>query len=444
MFPADIHQLIVSFIDNFTDLMSWRHTCRDTFHEYTASFCCTRMYPFMITPHVNVTEDTNLSLLSRRHYIKSLTITNGRVKNEHICNMINLERLIIQTKNIYLTENAFSRLSNLKTLHCHCHININDATLQRLPNLTDLDCSYCYEITGKALSQMTNLVRLNCLGVPLNMLDDLNLSFIENLTKLEELTINDNIYKYKNELSNLVNLKQLNIPHNRVLHNIIRPDIAKLLPKLEYVECGDYEFTDEHIMYLSNIKSLICGKNSFFTDLSLKNLTKLEIFDIANAHMIVSVSVFKSLVNLTEFHSGRVQFPDIAFINMSNMESLYCDDNTIITDMCLSYMPNLTNLDCGRNKNFTDSGISQLEYLESLECGSNITITDYSLFNLPYLTKLGCGLNRNFRHGLLNIATNLVRLSRVCGMITDTPEYNEFIKIYNKASDEIFRYNRKR
>ena len=431
MFPVDIHELIISFISNFTDLMNWRHTCREFFHDYTASFYCTRMYPFMITPYVNVTDDTNLSLLSRRHYVKSLTISKGRIKNEHIWNMTALERLIIRTKNIYLNEGAFIRLSNLRTLHCNWHININDTVLQRLPNLTDLDCSYCYEITGKALAQMTNLVKLNCLGVPVNVQDDLNVSFIGHLTKLEELTINDSVYRYKTELSRLVNLRRLNIPRDK-----LRPDAVKILPRLEYVECGDYEYTDEHIMYLTNLKYLSGGKNSFFTDLSLKNLTSLEIFKPNRAKMSVSVGTIGSLVNLTVFHCGTLQVPDFAFLRMQRLLQLYCDDNLVVTDIGLSYIPNLITLDCGRNTNFTDKGVSQLTSLRALDCGSNVNLTDNTLSKLPFLIDLGCGLNRNFRDGLRNITTQLISLTRMCGTLND-PTDKPFIKIFNASAYEI-------
>lgn len=433
MFPADLQDIIISFIANFIDLMSWRHTNRSTFHDYTASFYCTRMYPFIKTPYVNVTVDTNLSLLRRRYqYVTSLVITKGRITNEYLASLINLEYLELSNRDLCLTEFAFGGLLNLRSLHCNNCAFIDYSILKKLPNLTDLECSSCVRVTSLSLSQLTNLVKLTCVNIL-----DLNTSFVGNLTKLEDLTIDASVYNHKIELSYLTNLKRLYTPYDK-----IHPDIVKILPKLESIECGDYEFTDEHITNLTNLKSLICGKNCFFTDLSLKKLTKLEIFNIGKSDVIISVSIFRSLVNLTEFHSGGAQFPDVAFINMTNMEVLYCDDNFALTDMCLSYMPNLTSIDCGRNTNFTDNGISQLTYLKKLDCGSNIILTDYTLYKLQFLTNLCCGFNRNFRGELRNITTRLTSLTRMCGTLGT--EQGDFIRIFNMSIDEIHIYNKHR
>ena len=38
MFPIDIQSIIVSYIDNETDLISWKHTCKQTFNPFIANF----------------------------------------------------------------------------------------------------------------------------------------------------------------------------------------------------------------------------------------------------------------------------------------------------------------------------------------------------------------------------------------------------------------------
>ena len=46
----DIHDVILSYIDNITDILSWRHTCRYFFiNKQKPNFICRETYPFFIT-----------------------------------------------------------------------------------------------------------------------------------------------------------------------------------------------------------------------------------------------------------------------------------------------------------------------------------------------------------------------------------------------------------
>lgn len=428
IFPTDIHDLIVSFMDNFNDLLSWRHLCRDTFHDYTATFYCHKMYPFIITPLVDANEDTNVHLLSRRTYVKSLIINNYTFKDEHLMNLKNLESLQFMS-HIYgmsMSSFAFANLTKLQKLICSNSICLNDNALSKLTSLTQLNCNNCQNLSAKSLSKLVNLTILNCEGIP-----RLDMSFVRNLTKLECLTISSSIQDDKESLGSLVNLKHLHISKLS-----IKPDSLKWLPKLEYLNCGDYDYTDEHIMHLSNLTILICRKNCFFTDLSLSNLTKLESFKINNADLIISEEVFNKLVHLMELNCGKVQMSDNVIKNFNKLISLQCEDNLLLTDEAIKHLPNLTELDCGRNENFTDAGLIYLQKLEILNCGSNTNITDLTLYNLSEIISLSCGFNRNFGKGLQMLSNKLHSIEWIHK--SDDESMNpEFIKMVRSIKNSL-------
>jgi hypothetical protein len=232
------------------------------------------------------------------------------------------------------------------------------------------------------------------------------------------LSIFDAVQNNKESMSKLINLKTLHLSDN----SKIKPEIIKLLPKLELVDCGIYEFTDDHLINLTNIRKLICGINCFFTDLSFRQLTKLKILDIDWAHILLDDDTFSTLTELTELHLGnRLILTDQVFINMSKMRKLYCDRNIYITDNCLKYMPNLIELDCGSNNNFTDNAIIELHDLEILRCGECINITDNCLKHMSNLIELDCGNNNNFTDSAIMKLHNLETLKcGNCTNITDT------------------------
>ena len=426
MLLSDIHDIIASFLNNFTDLMSWRHTCHGNFHDYTAHFYCTRMYSFIKTPYVRIDHSTNLSLLRRRDYIESIIIANKYIEDEHIMNLTNLKYMKIWPLPFILTDVAFIKLSNLKVLLCPVSNYINDNVLKRLPNLTELDCTECKLVTSESLVLLTNLVKLTCINNP-----TLDTSFVKKLTKLEHLTIDNSVQNYNDALCRLEKLKRLNIPNEAIY-----PDNARVLLNLEYINCGHYEYTDEHIMHLTNLKYLVCGRNSFFTDISVKNLEKLEIFITNNTNLAISIEAFNCLENLREFYSGNLQISDLSFEKLSKLEILHCESNCLLTDTCLSYVPNLIELNCGQNTNFTDNGVSQLSNLRILNCGANTNLTDLTLSKLSNLTRLNCGHNRNFRHELQKISYRLISLEYIFNN-SDNGKFNEFMNLFISLSKQV-------
>lgn len=426
MFPSEIDDNIVMFISEFKDFMNWRHTCSSHYRDYFVSFYCTRMYPFINTPFVIANGNTNLSLLERRTYIKALKICNHKFGDNHLINLSNLEYLEFQNNPMFITDIGFNNMSNLKILHCRNSYKMNDYILYKLTGLIELDCRNCPYVTDKSLSLLVDLVKLVCTDN-----SNLNTSFVRYLTKLEELTIDSTVQNYRSAISNLVNLKRLTLNKDN-----ISPDIIKILPKLEYVNCKAFEYTDEHIMNLCNLRELICGPESFFTDLSFRNLTKLEIFKINHANIIISHETFGQLVNLMEFYSGSLQVTDIAFKNLSKMRILYCDNNIVLTDACLEYMQNLAELSFGRNTNFTDDAVSKLKKLVKLDCGSNHQITDITIFNLPLLTSVNCGFNRNLTKSIISIKDQLMEIDRIY-RIDDETTYKEFDTLFRSIRINI-------
>jgi len=396
--PFDLHDIIMSFISNFKDLMSWRHTCKSTFHDYTASFYCSKMYRFIKTPLINITDDTNLNLLNTRTYAESIIISKYMIQDEDLINLKNITYLkFYNTYGYCLTSKIFNHLPKLKTLICNNVTFLND----------------------QALSQLTNLTYLNCQNNPY-----LNISVsIKNLTKLITLIV-DNVYEQdKINYIPLINLTYL-VAKNTGIH----PSISKILPKLSIINCDNYQYDDKHIMNLYNLSTLICGKKCRFTDNAFKNLTKLNVLKIYNSFVDISDILISTLVNLTDLNCGNTQISDNAFKTLNKMKILQCEDNLIITDISLQYMPNLIEFRCGRNTNFTDNGVSKLINLTLLDCGSNLNITNVTLCSLPKLTALACGFNRNFKEEILHISSQLEKLSWIYINNEENDTFTKFLK----------------
>lgn len=423
MFPVDLHELIVSYLNNFKDMLSWRHTCRNTFHVYTVLFYCSKLYPFIITPLVKATDSTNLNLLKKRTYIQSLIVYTKFIKNDHLINLTNLEYLKIDNEynDFKFDSNAFSNLKNLKTFICNNSFRLTDDILIKLSNLQVLDCSNCQNITSKSLSSLTNLVILKCdRNVRLDM------SFVKKLTNLLSLTIDSSVQDNVDNFQYLSKLEYLYIPATG-----IKPEISKLLPKLLYINCGEHEYVND--CFNSNLVKLIGGYKCLFTDVTFSKLNNLQTLSLYRSQLIATNQVFSSLINLTELDCGISRFPDIVFKDMKKLVILDCEDNTMLTDNVFKFIPNLIQLKCGRNTNFTDNSISKLTNLKLLDCGSNTNLTDVTLSQLNNLKYLGCGFNRNFGNELLKIVNSLISLQWIYRNDDDV-KYKEFMNIVKNRS----------
>ncbi len=386
--PNEIIDIIVSYIDVFKDLLTFRHLCNKTLNrKYTANFYCSILYSFIETPKVYITYNTSLNILKKRDYIRDIRIHAPRYINfQQLNNLTKLETLIIEEYGCI--RNIPPIYKSLTTLICPSS-DLSDNILNKLPNLTKLNCKGCYDVTEKSLSILTNLTALTSYSNNAN-----DLTFIKNLKKLEHLYID---YRFQNLssniISNLTSLKSLEFN----IYKYIDPNIIRLLPNLEYIKCNNIiPYWDEDIMHLSNLKHLITGIKCEFTDISFKQLTKLEKLEINGQNINISNDILSTLTNLTELSLGNLQLDDNTFINMKKLKTLNCDNSLLLTDKCLINLSNLISLHCGNNINFTDEGLSKLLNLQILHCGENTNFTIDGIYNLPNLKQLSTGKNINF------------------------------------------------
>ena len=414
MFPIDILQYIVSYMNEFQDVMSWRHTCRRTFITYTVSFYCSRMYTFIRTPYVLITKDTNLDRLSKRTYINGLVVnsTNKPLGNKHLCNLKNLFSLKISTSYPYssIDAKAFKNFNKLKAFICSRETFVNDEVLMYMPDLIYLDCTACLHVTGKSLGSLHHLTTLICEDIY-----DLDFRFLTNLTNLKSLTIHQSVQNDINIFKSLTNLTTLNLSPSMS----IKPEIVKLLPNLDSVICGNYEYTDDHLMHLNNLKMLICGINCFFTSLSISRLQNLTVLNINNGVFNITDSALINLTNLLELHCGILYIPDYIFKYYTELRILNCDSNILMSDTALEYLPKLISLNCGKNLKFTDIGLSKLHKLRYLNCG----------------------INRNFREELFKISKRLNVLEiTIHSQAVVSKEFDNVIKRIKKHMPIRHRY----
>ena len=212
----DIQQVIVSFLGNKKELLTWKHICSKTMYVFDSNFLCNSFNDFFNVTRIK-TSDLAL-LLEHRHKIIELHC-------EYDLNITDM-----------------SIFYNLKILKCYQNKKIN-----KLPHsLEELFCGWN-----------------NCLS------DDI----ISNALKLKLLQCDFNVVLTSKSIGNLINLTYLDLGANYKCND----EMFKNLPKLQYLNCGINIFTDTALSYLPNLLCLKCGYKCKFTDDGLKYVQKLQI-----------------------------------------------------------------------------------------------------------------------------------------------------------------------
>lgn len=380
----DIQSVIVSFFSNISEILTWRHLCTYTMIRHSASFTCTKIYPMINTPNMNISKyfsDIRFAFLVIQLKCNAYT------RSEFFNNQHDVETLICARYNT-LNDSALKNIPKLKVLSCGNNVLFTDTGLRTLSNLTYLDCGSNNNFTDVAMRLLTKLTYLN-----IQFNNSITDESVKYLTNLQYLNPNDNITN--NSLRCLTSLTELHESFNNV-------DMISRCKHLKKLTCDNMILSNSNIIHLTNLRILKAGPYSYFTDTLIKQLTKLTSLEYYVGITKITDESIKLLIDLKELTivnlaSYHKTFTDYGLSHLTNLQVLYLHGQNEFTDYGLLHLTNLRQLYCGNNKKFTDKSLMKLTKLTLLDCGDNRNFTDSGLMNLTQLNYLHCKLNDNFR-----------------------------------------------
>lgn len=204
--------------------------------------------------------------------------------------------------------------------------------------------SYISDLTG--IEAFVNLVRLDCSG--------------NNLTSVN--------------LSNLANLKYLEISNNRISGNL---DLSSLT-NLKYFTASNNLIDNINVNGLGYLNSLTIDENRL-TNINLNGLINLRVLFLAQNHLTnLNLS---NLSNLKYINVNKNRLTNITFLNNQVLEDIYCFENQFVS-LDLTSLVNLKQIDCMSN-HLSSLLVNGLSNLETIICNYN----DLTTLNLDGLIK---------------------------------------------------------
>lgn len=309
-----------------------------------------------------------------------INLTYLSLEGNEITDLTPLEPLT-ELNSLRLGSNDITDVTPLAGLEKLEYINLREN-----PNLTDLS----------PLSGLTNLTEFNYYGSPVE-----DLSFMSGWTKLEYLQLNDVGEADLSVLSGLVNVKNLNF--NGSNNYISDLSFMENMTKLQEVYIwGDFEDLDlTPLKNLTGLTRLEIGRNNGTSGANgvthleaLSGMTKLQelrlnVSGITSLAPLVGMTELRTL-NLDDYNSsGYYSLSDIsALAGMTKLTQLYLNVGNVTDLSVLSGLTKLQNLDLSGNYYVEDlsflSGLTDLRELRLSGSDSGIS----SLKGVEGLTKL--------------------------------------------------------
>ncbi len=234
-----------------------------------------------------------------------------------------------------------------------------------------------------------------------------DISYVYNLTNLEELNLRKNNISDISGLANLTNLKSLALDNNNIT------DISPLanLTSLESLLLNETNIDDiSALSSLSNLRVLQLEDTSLSSLAPLSGLTNLE-WLVASSNNLTSLTGLENLTKLTSAHLSNNNISDIsALANLTNLDYLLLDINNISDISALANLTNLRRLVAFDNNIVDISPLKNMDKLEYLNLGDNKIIDISSLSNLQELEELYLA-NNNIAN--ISTLTNLSSLMEV-------------------------------
>ena len=279
-----------------------------------------------------------------------------------------------------------------------------DASITRaeMATLTRIDAPNkgIRSLTG--LEHATNVTRLDLGGVwefthiNSNVISDL--SPLSNLTNLRWLDLSDNAISDISPLAGLTNLRNLDLSDNAI------SDISPLagLTNLEYYLglSGNAISDISPLSNLTNLRWLTLFDNAISDISLLSNLTNLRWLELSD-NAISDISVLAGLTNLWSLDLSGNNISDISvLLGLTNLTNLLLFDNAISDVSPLAGLTNLTQL------GLSDNAISDVSPLAGLTNLTNLLLSDNAISDISPLLGLTNLLNLWLKRNPLN-ATSL-------------------------------------
>ena len=230
--------------------------------------------------------------------LKALRLENLTLNNlEGISNCIKLE--LYQTRNSDIKDNSeLAKLINLKTyidynktkeedikaikdlnlIQLNLY-NYNDYRTEVISNIKTLKNLHLQYTEIEKIDKIAKLTNLETLAIVISKID--SLKGIENMTKLRDISLNDNEIYDITELANNEGLKKIDVRHNSQINgdrNSYQGEALKRLNKLsEMVNNGCVIFLDvDKLKLFSNYKKLNLSSQGLTTLEALEGITEIE------------------------------------------------------------------------------------------------------------------------------------------------------------------------
>ena len=265
---------------------------------------------------------------------------------------------------------GFEKLVNLE------YINFKDTggdiyDFTPLSNLKKLRKVRIYFRPPAEISPSENFINMSCLDGSFSL-----------LTTLETLEIENTHLKKIDPIEQLVNLKTLEIDHNKI--ESLPKNIGNL-QKLERLTFSYNNIVDlKHLISLTNLTSLAFTNNQVEDISHIKNMTKMSIINFSenNIKDISAIENFCELKSLGANDNKIEILPD--FKNFGKLQYIYLDYNNI------SSLPNLKGLDSLKEMWLAYNNLNDEEFnkLDELEYTGFLDVSFNKITKVPVLKNL--------------------------------------------------------
>ncbi len=316
--------------------------------------------------------------------------------------MVNLRYLSLyfsETSDISFLGESLSGLNMLEGLSISGDNIVDISFIEKLIGLKDLTL---YTSNLSDISAIQNLTNLERLHLVLSEVTDINA--LKSLSKLKYLSFSCNIMSLTDisPIGNLTNLEDLSIscPNTHIYGNSPLSDISPLsnLKKLHTLHLNGLSINDiSALSGLTQLTFLSLYENKISSMEPLSDLTNLTYLALSY-NQLTNLYGIDKLTNLSSLHLRHNYITDITGIkNLTNLKYLDLDNSSWIdkqrnkiNDISeIGYLTELVDLDFEVVDGVDISALSNLSKLESLHLGGNSTISDVTpLFQLTNLTRL--------------------------------------------------------
>lgn len=270
---------------------------------------------------------------------------------------------LTQLKNLNLNESSVENISPLSSLEQLEYLNLDMTSVEDLSalagmkHLKEIQLSYTLVKDASVLGTLKELKSINLENSEIK-----DISFLNNLKEVEILNLNDTLVQDISALSGLEKIRELylnsinwSFESNSPRENMIDLSPIRGLVSLEKLSLESDALSDVSILSdLKNLKELNLAYIYFFEEQmdllkqSLAGMENLKVLDVTCIDL-VDCSLVEGLTQLERLYIGGNYIEDLSpLTSLTNLKALYVVDNFYTDISCLSGLTELTELEVGR------------------------------------------------------------------------------------------------